>query len=340
MPTSLIFVLLAAAWLVVLVPIVARRREKVPEMDESGARFRVLHRASTSMRKRRGPRRSEEVETLENTDNTDDTDETDELDELDELDEDSGPLEQELLDDDEDVAASAEGTAEPEAVPVPEPVRREYAGARPMRGNHLAHPDSDEEAVPAAVAVAERPERRTYEPEQVEDVDDERYRPIPQRRGRGGYDPDAAARVKAYRYIQRRRVTAVMLLATIAFSLVAYLAKLPVLWSGTVVFGLLLVGYLAYLRRQVRIEEDIRQRRLAKMHRARQIRPEYHVSERGTARRPAAPEVQVTSEQRTTSVPPAAYARNRQVVDLDDDDPGFDDLEYFEPYQYRRAAGQ
>ena len=331
MPTSLIFVLLAAAWLVVLVPIVARRREKVPEMDESGARFRVLHRASTSMRKRRGPRRVEEAETMDEIDETDETDEEDE---------ETGPLEQELLDDDEDVEAPVEGTVEPEVARIPEPVRRERAGARPMRGNHLAHPDSDEEAVPAAVAVAERPERRTYEPEQVEDVDDERYRPIPQRRGRGGYDPDAAARVKAYRYKQRRRVTAVMLLATIAFSLVAYLAKLPVLWSGTVVFGLLLVGYLAYLRRQVRIEEDIRQRRLSKMHRARQIRPEYHVSERATARRPAVPDVQVTSEHRTTSVPPAAYSRNRQVVDLDDDDPGFDDLEYYEPYQYRRAAGQ
>ena len=335
MPTSLMFVLLAAAWLVVLVPIVARRREKVPEMDESGARFRVLHRASTSMRKRRGPRRTEEVQIVS----------TDEVDESDEFEEDDGPLEQELLDEDEDAVettAEAEGTAEPEAGPIPEPVRREYAGAHAMRSNHAgARPltlESDEATAP--VAVAEPAERRHYEPEQVEDVDDERYRPIPQRRGRGGYDPDAAERIRAFRYKQRRRVTAVMLLATIAFSLVAYMAKLPVLWSGTVVFGLLLVGYLAYLRRQVRIEDDIRQRRLAKMHRARQIRPEYHVSERAAARRPAAPDVQVTSEQRTTSVPPVAHGRNRHVVDLDDDDPGFDDLEYYEPYQYRRAAGQ
>ena len=28
------------------------------------------------------------------------------------------------------------------------------------------------------------------------------------------------------------------------------------------------------------------------------------------------------------------------VVDLDDDDPVFDDLEYYEPVVYRRAAGQ
>ncbi len=335
MPTSLIFVLLAAAWLVVLVPIVARRREKVPEMDESGARFRVLQRASTSMRKRRGPRRTEEVDALGEDSETD------------ELDEDAGPLEQDLLDEDEDAVETtveAVETAEPEALPIPDPVRRAYAGAHPMRSNHAgAHPmplERQEQAAPVAVTVAERPERRHYEPEQVEDVDDERYRPIPQRRGRGGYDPDAAERIRAFRYKQRRRVTAVMLLATIAFSLVAYMAKLPVLWSGTVVFGLLLVGYLTYLRRQVRIEDDIRQRRLAKMHRARQIRPEYHVSERAAARRPAVPDVQVTSEQRTTTVPPAAHGRNRHVVDLDDDDPGFDDLEYYEPYQYRRAAGQ
>ena len=43
-PTSLIVVLLVVAWLVVLVPMVARRREKVPQTEPTGSGFRVLRR--------------------------------------------------------------------------------------------------------------------------------------------------------------------------------------------------------------------------------------------------------------------------------------------------------
>src|SRR6478735_8288765 len=53
-PTSLIVVLLVVAWLVVLVPMVARRREKVPQAEPSGSGFRVLRRASASLRRRPG----------------------------------------------------------------------------------------------------------------------------------------------------------------------------------------------------------------------------------------------------------------------------------------------
>src|SRR3954449_10926188 len=53
-PTSLIVVLLVIAWLVVLVPMVARRRERVPQAEaETGSSgFRVLRRASASLRRR------------------------------------------------------------------------------------------------------------------------------------------------------------------------------------------------------------------------------------------------------------------------------------------------
>ncbi len=56
-PTSLIVVLLVVAWLVVLVPMVARRREKVPQTEATGSGFRVLRRASASLRRRPRPRR-------------------------------------------------------------------------------------------------------------------------------------------------------------------------------------------------------------------------------------------------------------------------------------------
>jgi hypothetical protein len=42
-----------------------------------------------------------------------------------------------------------------------------------------------------------------------------------------------------------------------------------------------------------------------------------------------------------SQVPPAAYRRGREIVDLEDDDPSFDDLEVYEPpISYRRASGQ
>ena len=53
-PTSIIVVVLVVAWLAVLVPMVAKRREHVPEMDEDGGRFRVLKRASASLGRRKG----------------------------------------------------------------------------------------------------------------------------------------------------------------------------------------------------------------------------------------------------------------------------------------------
>ena len=55
-PTSLIVVGLVVAWLVVLVPMVARRRERVPQAPASGAGMRVLRRASASLRRK--PRRA------------------------------------------------------------------------------------------------------------------------------------------------------------------------------------------------------------------------------------------------------------------------------------------
>ena len=52
LPTSLSVVALALAWLVVLVPMAARRREHVPESDDRSAGFRVLRRSSRRRNRR------------------------------------------------------------------------------------------------------------------------------------------------------------------------------------------------------------------------------------------------------------------------------------------------
>jgi hypothetical protein len=120
----------------------------------------------------------------------------------------------------------------------------------------------------------------------------------------------------------------------------------PTAWIGAVVSGALLVGYLAYLRRQVRIEESIRQRRTARLARARQIRPEYARAGARESLHEAeadfAPSSAGHDDRYGPSAPmaqPAHYGAGT-VVDLDDDDPAFSDLENHQPLIYRRASGE
>jgi len=86
-----------------------------------------------------------------------------------------------------------------------------------------------------------------------------RYRP-----GRGGYDPQAAAAAARARATFRQRVVLTLLLAAIVSGVVAA-AALPYIWWAHGAIDVLLVGYLAHLRRQVRMEETIRERRAARM---------------------------------------------------------------------------
>lgn len=177
------------------------------------------------------------------------------------------------------------------------------------------------------------------EPEAVE------YRRAPVRPGRGGFNPAAADQARAYRFRQRRRVALALLLIVAAGAAAGWLGYgfgYPTAVGG----GVLLVLYFAYLRRQVRIEVEIRQRRLARLDRARQIRPGYRPSvaeqvyahRTGEIPRPGvADEYRVKSHVRS-AVPPAGYGRG-VPVDLDDSDPVFDDLEYYRPAVYRRRAG-
>jgi hypothetical protein len=86
-----------------------------------------------------------------------------------------------------------------------------------------------------------------------------RYRP-----GRGGFDPEAAAAAARARYAFRQRVVLMMLITAVVTGVVAGVA-LPELWWAHGGVDVLLVGYLVYLRRQVRLEEAIRERRAARM---------------------------------------------------------------------------
>lgn len=86
-----------------------------------------------------------------------------------------------------------------------------------------------------------------------------RYRP-----GRGGFDPEAAALAARARYAVRQRVVLGLLLTAVSTAVVAAFA-VPGMWWVHALVDVALVGYLSYLRRQVRTEEAIRLRRAARM---------------------------------------------------------------------------
>lgn len=158
---------------------------------------------------------------------------------------------------------------------------------------------------------------------------------VPSRRGRGGFDPEADAIARAARYRFRQRTALGLILSTLLFGAFAIVVSATLWWGcalSVVAFG----AYLAYLRRQVRFEEDIRRRRAARLPGARQ-RPAENAE-------PVAQD-QVRAERRPGMDRDAARALRRRavVLDVDDEDPLFDHLEHFDAAAARatrnRAAG-
>ena len=363
-PQSLLLVALAVAWIVLLVPSWSRRRGHVKETVE-GSGFRVLDRAPSAGRRlaRRPTRRpaaqdphrnvrSEDQMTSHQVDDQDRTHADDDTVVLDPVSDATAPtratgshpydperdgradaeLDDDWLDDDTvdtgraDVdltdaeRSEADELAREEAAAYDEhdeaELRRQYQAWRASTRTDST-PDDVADDEPAAVEP---------EPDNV--------RPIPRRSGRGLYDPEAAERARAYKFAKRRRAVLVLTLLIVGFAVAAVLVS-GTLWIGAGLSAVLLGLFLTYLRRQVRIESDIRARRLAKLQRARQIRPEFVPEADGSgdpyAQRAPRP---------TAAAGPVRHRSNRVVLDLDDDDPGFDDLEHYEPMEYRRAVGQ
>jgi hypothetical protein len=268
MPSSLIIVALVGAWLLVLVPIVARRRQEVARTADSTLAARVVRSGGVHGAAEREP-------TMPDTDEADTALDGPEYDDFD---------------------------AEPD---YPD----EY--------------DSDE-----------------YPEEYA------RREPRPYRPGRGGFDAEAAAMTARARYTFRQRIVVLMLLAAVISVLLAVTVS-PLLWWMHAVIDIGLVCYLGYLRRQVRIEEEIRDRRAARLGppaRAAQrpaARPEHDAhgpADEDLVEADVEPEPEPVLPQRrplTRHVHPGTT-----VVDTDDEDPMFAELEEPGALPYRRAVGE
>ena len=129
---------------------------------------------------------------------------------------------------------------------------------RPRRREQEVTPMDDATTSPrwSAPEPSEHRDRAPYDPESPPP----RYRP-----GRGGYDPEAAAAAARAKYVFRQRVVLALGLLAVATGLFAGGLKLTEGWYVHAGVDLSLLGYLWYLRRQVRVERSIRARRAARM---------------------------------------------------------------------------
>lgn len=183
-----------------------------------------------------------------------------------------------------------------------------------------------------AMPDAEFDEYDDYADAEVDEFEEVAHRPY--RPGRGGFDPETAAIVAQAKYAFRRRVVGTLLLVALVSGVVAGVLY-PLAWWGHGAVDLTLVGYLVYLRRQVRIEEDIRARRLARLAQSR----------RRPAPRPAVVEDREEQVEEEHGLAPQPRFEHHVrpgtvVVDADDEDPVFVELDGPETLPYRRAVGE
>ena len=145
----------------------------------------------------------------------------------------------------------------------------------------------------------------------------------PRRRGRGGFDPEADAVARHARYAVRQRV--VLGLAGLAvLTAVLALSLSSTLWWAHLLVDAALVGYLVYLRAQVRIEQDVRERRMHRIDRARLG-------------------VSSAAAERDDELPPRLRRPGAVVVEIADEDPAFYEMDEYAPApepELRRASGQ
>ena len=131
----------------------------------------------------------------------------------------------------------------------------------------------------------------------------------------------AAVSVRKYRFRTRALITMAVLL--IASAAAAFLWT-PTAWYACATLAVITLLYLAYLRRQTRIEERLRRRRMQRVARARLG-------------------VENTDDHELDVVPARLRRPGAAVLEIDDEDPVFEHLDYApfaREFDLPRAAGQ
>ncbi|MEB3980293.1 hypothetical protein OQ968_03335 [Mycobacterium sp. 663a-19] len=344
-PQSLLWISLVVLWLFVLVPMLISKRDAVRRTSDVALATRVLNGGASRLLRRGGPaagHRSDpdwkpEKDTADE-DFADDADESpDEEADTDDL-QSARPVvmkvapaedaEPDYLDVDvvEDSGALPAGAGA--AVPVDEADEADEADAEGVA--------DETDAFAEAEVDEELSDRYEYmedssglEPEEdSEEEEDLRARvPSADARRRRRFDTKTAAAVSARKYAFRKRVLMVMALVLIGSATAAFKVT-PTAWWVCGGATAVTVLYLGYLRRQTRIEEKVRRRRMQRMARAR-----FGVE---------------NAHDREYDVVPSRLRRPGAVVlEIDDEDPIFEHLDYAMPMRnygwprdLPRAVGQ
>ncbi|WP_433591861.1 divisome protein SepX/GlpR [Nocardia sp. CA-145437] len=372
MPNSILWIGLVVLWVFVLFPMLANRHPRIRQHTDAALSTRVLHRGGAKRRTRKGPATGHDTDPdyvpvrrklHPNEDPEDRMTRSDDspaepealtaaaaaataatVAEKDEVvaavsaelpEPETDSTDPEGADDaDEDAAESEPAAAESETYPetATDETESEIVDAAAETD------DAEPEAAVAEVSAAEprkrvsrAPALRDPEPEPEPESDDEDEDFVPSRRGRGGFDPEADAAARAARYTFRQRAVLGLVLAGLLFA-ASGVAISSILWWLAALSGTVLVAYLAYLRKQVRIEEDIRRRRAARASRTQTESDADAEEERRTRERPR-PDRDETRTQ----------LRRAVLVEPDDEDPFFEHLDLFDAAEARatrqRAAG-
>ncbi|MBJ7337877.1 gephyrin-like molybdotransferase receptor GlpR [Mycolicibacterium sp.] len=190
--------------------------------------------------------------------------------------------------------------------------------------------EADEEAMTDEFAAASGDDT-DYDYEYVDDSSEFEATPEPDlhvagsksQERRHNFESKTAAKVAARKFTFRKRMLMAMSVLLLASAVAAYVVS-PTFWwvCGTV--GAVTVLYLGYLRRQTRIEEQVRRRRAQRMMRS-------HLG------------VENTRDPEFDVVPARLRRPGSVVLEIDDEDPIFEHLDYgtfAREYDLPRAAGQ
>jgi hypothetical protein len=290
-PQSLLWISLVVLWLFVLVPMLVSKRDQVRRTSDVALATRVLNSSAAARLLRRG---GPAAGHRSNPDWQPDDDEDDELDDVDSTDTEEMPQPREVP------VTVAAAEAEPEVHDADDAVvAEEPESVAEDEASDDSDGSDDEDADQyeyvddtSGIPVAEEP------PVAVAHALSQRRR----------HESETAAAVSARKYAFRKRVLMVMALALVASSAAAFLLN-PGAWWICGSFAAVTVLYLGYLRRQTRIEERVQRRRMQRMARSRLG-------------------VENTYDREFDLVPSRLRRPGSVVLEIDDEDPIFEHLDY------------
>ncbi|CDO90604.1 hypothetical protein AWC29_24635 [Mycobacterium triplex] len=331
-PQSLLWISLVVLWLFVLVPMLISKRDAVRRTSDVALATRVLNGAGSRLLRRSGPaagHRSDPDWKPEDS-AAEDFDDAEHR--------------------DDHAEADDEPDAETEELRPARPVVMRMAATEPAEPDYLdvdVVEDSDALPAGAGAAAVETPvdegehdedhlddeyeyveDSSGLEPEAEDDDPGVRERVVPSSaRRRRRFDTKTAAAVSARKYAFRKKVLMVMAVILVGSATAAFEISRTAWWVCGVATAITVL-YLGYLRRQTRIEEKIRRRRTQRMARARM----------GVE----------NARDRDYDVVPSRLRRPGAVVlEIDDEDPIFEHLDYAMPQHHYgwprdlpRAVGQ